>query len=162
VNRHAIRAPGSRRTIVLQRWRCFRTTVSVVLGFALAAASCDGRDGAPLDAVDATLVVTDSEYALVGNGVRRGWVRADSLLLEEDLRSGRLIRPALSLIATEARPQPIQIVADSGRLFMVDDRVLLFEPTVVDGANRALIGRDSVWYAPAGDSVWAPPTSGER
>lgn len=82
---------------------------------------------------------------------------ADSLILAEDLRSGRLIRPTLTVIPSATRPQQLLIAADSGRLFVEDDRVLLFSPTSVTGASSALVGRDSVWYAPAGDSVWAAP-----
>ncbi|MGH7505067.1 MAG: hypothetical protein ACRELX_05435 [Longimicrobiales bacterium] len=108
-----------------------------------------------------TVLLTRIEYPLVGNGVRRGSVRADSVLFDEAFRSARLIHPHLTVPASTTRPQQLDISADSGRLELGGARILLFQPEQITGASAELIGKDSVWYEPAGDSVWtASPPSG--
>ena len=122
---------------------------------ALLVAGCVGDTTVPDPGAERALVLGDVEHALVGPGGRRGTLRADSAVLDDALRTLRLIRPRLTLIATATRPVPIEVRADSGTLDVATGVVRLLRPGTVTGAPAALIGRDTVVYDAAGDTLTA-------
>jgi hypothetical protein len=121
---------------------------------ALLVAGCVGDTTVTDTGAEGALVLGDIEHTLVGPGGRHGTLQADSAVLDEALRTLRLIRPRLSLIATATRPVPVEVRADSGTLDIATGVVRLLRPGTVTGAP-ALIGRDTVVYDAAGDTLTA-------
>jgi hypothetical protein len=121
----------------------------------LLALGCRADATVPADDADAALVLGGVEHTLVGPGGRRGTLRADSAVLTETLGTMVLIRPYLQLEPSSARPAPVELRADTGMLDLASGVVRLLRPLTVLGASAALLGRDTVTYDAAGDSLTA-------